>query len=189
MILCVVADTADASVSVLSLFITGWLCQAGTAHLVPYLHFKSAASCWVRVLLLKMHEQSVRERLLGPRSAACLKNSWKNGSFYCPLTCRYEGIKTVAWCNLFSSKRRHQRWGAMEKYNLCLNSFIFIIKCALGGGDTNSALHLFSTGTSNSNLGKHWCSLVMILHQIKVFSVTSLSHYIISCKVLACFCL
>lgn len=112
MILCVVADTADASVSVLSLFITGWLCETGTAHLVPYLHFKSAASCWVRVLLLKMHEQSVRERLHGPRSAACLKNSWKNGSFYCPLTCRYEGIKTAAWCrpSFTTLQKRADAW-------------------------------------------------------------------------------
>ena len=48
-----------------------------SAHLPSYLHFKSAASCWVHVLLLKMHEQSVQERLSGRRCAACLKNSWK----------------------------------------------------------------------------------------------------------------
>lgn len=82
-------------VSVLSLFITGWLHKTGTAHLAAYLHCKSVASCRARVLLLKMHEQSVQERPLGPRSAACLKDSWKKG---CPVTCRYEGEKTLAWC-------------------------------------------------------------------------------------------
>lgn len=80
-------------VSVLSLFITGCLHKTGTAHLAAYLHCKSVASCRACVLLLKMHEQSVQERPLGPRSAACLKDSWKKG---CPLTRRYEGEKTLA---------------------------------------------------------------------------------------------
>lgn len=80
------------------LSLAAWNRSVWTAHVPSYLHFKSEGSCQVRVLLLKMHEQSVQERLSGQRSAACLKNSWKRGFFYCPLTCRYGERKTVAWC-------------------------------------------------------------------------------------------
>lgn len=59
-----------------------WSRSVWTAHTPSYLHFKSEGSCQVRVLLLKMHEQSVQERLSGQRSAACLKNSWKKGFFF-----------------------------------------------------------------------------------------------------------
>lgn len=76
MILCFLAAAVDASVSVLTVFITGRVKQdAVSAHLPSYLHFKSAATGRVHVHLLKMHEQSVQERLSGPRSAAWLKNS------------------------------------------------------------------------------------------------------------------
>lgn len=94
------------------LSLAAWNRSVWTARIPSYLHFKSEGSCQVRVLLLKMHEQSVQERLSGQRSAACLKNSWKKGFFYCPLTCRYGEGKTVACMvsaifDLFTKARRH----------------------------------------------------------------------------------